>query len=229
MAVTETTKGYNSVAGAGMIGVTRWYTGSGTKTWYPPKRMIFADIECIGSGAGGGGTDNTAQSLAVGGSGGSYAFLRVNKDDTTSTGHTVTVGAGGAGGANTGADGAAGANSSVGTLCVAVGGVAGTGSTSSAAKAAVAGGDSSGNTGTFVLDGGPSGPATVSVNSGHGGDSPRGFGFGGAGRTTEGAGIDGTGYGSGGGGAASIAGAASAGGDGQNGLVIITEYIPLGG
>jgi hypothetical protein len=62
---------------------------------------------------------------------------------------------------------------------------------------------------------------TVGV-SGKGGDSP--YGAGGAALTVAGAGSLGLGYGSGGGGALSTAGTNRAGGNGANGVIIITEY-----
>jgi len=204
------------------------FTSNGTYT--PSTGMLYCIAEVQGGGGGGGGAAGVAAQSAAGGGGqgGGYA-RKVFSAATIGVSQAVTVGAaanGGAAGANNGTNGNI---SSLGALLSATGGAAGTGGTSSAtAISGTSGGSGAGvgASGDINLTGGLGGSglafgSSTAAMGGYGGSSH----FSGQvnGGIVTGAGSNGNNYGGGGGGGA--AGASSfAGGNGAQGIVIITEF-----
>ncbi|MBR1033915.1 hypothetical protein JQ584_46080 [Bradyrhizobium liaoningense] len=202
------------------------FTASGTYT--PSIGMLYAIIECVGSGGGGGASAGTVGNIFIGGGGGAGGYSKaVVSAAAIGASKTVTVGAAGTGGASTPANGTAGSDVSVGTLCVAKGGSAGTFASVGQQPSGGAGGVA--GTGDLAGTGAPGGNGLYSTGtvvlmaSGHGGSNP--WGAGGAERATTGAGNAGSGFGAGGaGGASQNVGTNSAGGNGSIGVVFITEF-----
>jgi hypothetical protein len=229
-------------AGTGITTVAiQKFTGNGSYTYTPTSGMKYCVVECIGAGGGSGGaaTTSAVQCTAGGGGGGGEYTRIVLSAATIGASKTVVIGAGGTAGANTGGNGGTGGNTTLGsTLATAVGGSGGTGMAAQGGTATAAGGSGgTGGTGTFAVPGGDGGQGVAvfvataySVIGGQGGDSVYGTGgisqiriavSGGAA-----SGIAGTGYGAGAGGAIiSISGPAGVGAAGNDGAVIVTEYI----
>lgn len=210
---------------------TTVFTASGTYT--PSANLISAIAEAIGGGGGGGGVNGTANSYFSGGGGGSGAYARrVLTPAQIGASQAITIGMAGAGGP-AGSGGGAGASTSLGSLVVATGG--GGGGTGNAGGIGAAGGVVSGCVGDVIFAGAPGtagvyNPLNTSIgNTGGAGGSSA---FGGGGPPAIGAvnaGSNASNYGAGGGGAASNgAGQNYPGGNGSNGVVIITEYIGAG-
>jgi hypothetical protein len=207
------------------------FTASGTYT--PSTGLLYAIIECVGSGGGGGGANNASTTQIYGGGGGgsgSYSRL-VATAATIGASQTVTIGAAGTGGAAGSNNGTAGADVSVGTLCIGKGG--GGGNFSSIAQVPTGGGGGTSGTGDLAALGTSGGFGAYStanntfIPSGSGGSSY----FGGGARAvsaTAGAAVNGNNggsYGAGGSGGHvnSLVGTA-AGGNGSTGVVVITEF-----
>lgn len=220
-------------AGGGFTSVAlQVFTSSGTYT--PTSGMAYAILVAVGGGGGGGGSDCsdfTAMAIAGGGGGGGTA-IEVATAATIGASQTVTIGSGGTGGSNTGGNGSSGGDSSVGALCTGGGGSNGNGATASFPS--------------VLSDGGSGGVATggdLNINGGDGfpGDgnyvgSGARTGAGGAGggtllggstRPDNGpAGRAAVGYGAGGSGSVTTdSTTGNAGGDGQDGVVAILEFI----
>lgn len=206
------------------------FTASGTYT--PSTGMLHCIIECVGSGAGGGGTAGTAGNLFTGGGGGAGSYSRlIATAATIGTSQTVTVGAAGTGGAAGNNDGNVGADVTVGSLCIAKGGAGGGGCASGDFGFGGAGGIA--GTGDFSIPGGAGIAGMIASNAttfaigGLGGNSYLGAGgvMSVPVATTSGNGANATNYGAGGGGGASQnTTATSAGGNGSKGIIIITEF-----
>jgi hypothetical protein len=209
------------------------FTSSGTYT--PTAGMKYCIIEAIGSGAGGGGSANQVTGGTAGGGGGAGSYARLNATAATiGASQAVTVGNAGTGGAAGTNDGTDGSDVSVGSLCIGKGGSKGTGAASGNVGLGGAGGVA--GTGDFTVAGQNGGSAVNSISnsqvpmSGVGG---MGYFGGGAGVqvNTNGTPVTGTtpsGYGCGGNGGVVFAnGGAAAGGNGQKGVVVITEYISV--
>jgi hypothetical protein len=192
-------------------------------TWKPPTQQVFTAsgtynkptgisaiiVEVVGGGAGAGDGGT-----AGGGAGaGAYSRKRIIAASVGAT-ETVTIGAGGAGAASTGN---AGGNSSFGAHCTANGGSASSGRTGGAGGTA-SGGDINipGGDGSDGIDG-------YDTNKSHGGSGGNSY-FGGGGKGTSGgsdfSGANATVYGGGGGGSHGT----GTGGNGKDGIVIVTEY-----
>jgi hypothetical protein len=182
----------------GLPVVRTYLTANSPATWTKPTGLKYVIVE--GVAGGGGAKAVTGSGNTNGAGGGGYFRKKINVADLGST-ETVTIGAGGAGGTPGGAAGAAGGASSFGAHCSANGG------TNDIVGGTATGGDINVK-GRF---------GTLSTASGCGGDSQ--FGTGGYGSTSV-SGENGTGYGSGGGGSRY----AYTGGNGTNGIVIVTEY-----
>lgn len=193
------------------------FTASGTYT--PTSGMAYAIIECVGGGGGGGGVTNSATAGGGGGGSGGYSRKTVSAA-TVGASQTVTVGAAGTGGASGANNGNAGTASSVGTLCVANGGSGGAGSSSNG-RSGGAGGTA--GTGDITMVGQSGEPGISSVKGGGGGNSYFGRGGWGMGATSGSTDINGKGYGAGGG-STGGASTAAAGGNGTDGIVVITEF-----
>ena len=117
---------------------THWYHTFPFTSTFTPTAAISADILCV-AGGGGSGYD-------LGGGGGAGGLLTFTSQSLTTTGYTVTVGAGGSAGLSAG-NGGNGGNSQFGSLTASVGGGGGMGDTNSSggSSGGSGGGASSGN------------------------------------------------------------------------------------
>lgn len=236
---------FQAAGGGGITSVVRQiFTSSGTYT--PTSGMAYCYVECVGGGAGGGGTASPnlqATLTAPGGGAGGYAASLLTAA-TIGASQAVTIGTGGAGGNNT--TGGSGGNSSLGSLVIGNG--AGASGYDTNDEAVTAGNNTGGNsvggsgTGDLVIPGQGGGTgisvyipvdvAGVSVG-GDGGRSFLGSGTRAIRLISLGGHIDGasaTAYGDGGAGGSSLSssagrGATTTGGNGHQGIVIITEYV----
>jgi hypothetical protein len=201
------------------------FTTSGTYT--PTSGMAYCIVQMVGGGGGGGGGVGGAGTVSVG-SGGGYGEYASGIFSAASIGasQTVTIGAGGTGGS--GGGGGNGGITSLGVLITADGGVGGAASSAGSSVVASGGsGGAGGSGGSYRFQGAP-GVNSLAIYSsiyipGNGGSGI----FGGGGETfwnQQASGNVGVGYGSGGSGSTSTT-ANTAGGNGANGIVIITEYI----
>jgi hypothetical protein len=221
-----------TITNAGVVTVKKQvFTSSGTYT--PSTGMLFAMLECVGSGGGGGGVNGGTSITTSAGGGGSGGYSRaLVTSATVGASQTVTVGAAGtAGTAGNNAGGNASAVS-VGSLCIANGGSGGSGNGNSGTTSAAGGVGGTAGTGDFTAAGNTGGSAiaagnTLPIVSGFGGGSYLGGGAVSAiaGGTGCNAGVAASNYGSGGSGAAcNNSATATAGGAGSKGIVYITEY-----
>jgi hypothetical protein len=139
-----------------------WYHAFRTTQTFTPQRPLMVDYLVVaGGGAGGSGGAN------FGGGGGAGGLVNATSQSLSTTGYTVTVGAGGA--LATQADGNNGNNSSFNaTTAVGGGGGAGTDLSSGTARAGKAGG--SGGGATYWNGGTASGGAATSGQGNKGGD-----------------------------------------------------------
>jgi len=215
------------------VTITKFETSG---TFIPDPNMVSCKIECIGAG-GGAGAANSVNGVCAsgGGAGGGYALGEYTAADIGGS-QSVTVGTGGAGGTSSNVSGLPGSNTSVGSLLSAGGGGGGTYATGGGSTTSY-GGDGTIGTGGLINIYGQDGDNGFGVfisgvymaSGGNGGNTV--YGSGGTGSTVNGNnqvsdGTDGVSYGGGGGGAAtSNNGAAGHGGDGSNGVVLITQYI----
>lgn len=212
--------------------VKQMFTASGTYT--PTTGMDYAIIECVGSGAGGGGTTGTVGSLFTAGGGGAGSYSRsVVTAAAVGASQVVTVGAAGSGGAAGSNNGTGGGDVAVGSLCIAKGGSLGGFSASGTFGVGGVGGIA--GTGDLTIPGGAgasgiigAGTTVVFSTGGVGGNSY--LGAGGLQSTpVSGAsanGVAGSNYGAGGsGGHSHNIATTSAGGNGSKGVVFITEFI----
>lgn len=217
---------------------------SGTTTYVPSPKTIYCQIECIGGGGAGGGATVNKDSCSAGGGGGGGGYASIILPVASVTGKTVTVGAGAVGGVT---NGAAGGASSVGTLVIAGGGSGGIRQLDAGISSAAGGLGGSGSSGTINLTGqpgsaawvineiseGPEPPVALAIPGMGGGSIYLGGGRAGAlaltGNTITTPGTVGLSPGAGGSGAALMSvGSTSlslSGGNGANGLVIITEFL----
>ena len=216
-------------------------TGS-PHTWTKPANLSYIKVEVIGGGGGGGGADDTASTEGAsggGGGGGGYAMSYFKASELPST-CTATVGDGGPGGGTAGSAGTAGDDSTW----------TGTGITTMTGGGGGAGSGDTGGTGRLIVDGGAVGTgsggnafnangepgwhgdrvslsgvsAATGLASGRGGGVYGNWGF--SGRwASSGAAYGGNGYGAGGTGSYNHNnGSAHTGGDGRDGVIIVTEY-----
>lgn len=222
--------GGRMAAPTGGTPIRQVFTANGTYT--PTAGMAYVEIECVGGGGGGGAVAAASGYFLQGGGGGSGGYSRkIVTAATIGASQAVTVGAGGAGGsAVSPANGGAGGDSSVGSLCIGKGGSGGSLASSSSVPLGGAGGIA--GTGDIAAAGAPGGAGmytgvgfvTVAL-CGVGGSSH----FGGGGNSPSisgGNGPAGSNYGGGGAGGYEASGGAAnrSGGNGSNGVVIITEY-----
>ena len=201
--------------------------GSGTYT--TPANCTAIIVEGVASGGGGGGQSGSATLAGMGSGGGAGGYFRKLIASPAGT-YAYTVGAKGTGGATS--SGTAGNDTtfgSGGSLLTAKAGAAGT-STGLASTVVFLNGGTGGavSTGGDVNVGGQPGGkglrgSATSAHGGHGGDSI--FGAGGFGAAENAAGGAAVGYGAGGGGASvASVNTARAGGDGADGVIIVTEF-----
>ena len=169
------------------------FASSGTFT---PSQSLTADVLVVAGGAGGGVAG------VGGGGGGAGGLLGHTSQSLTTSGYTVTVGAGGAGAIyNTQRYGYAGANSQFGALTASVGGGGGGGWQGGVGRDGGSGGGGCGNSG----------------GGGTGGAATSGQGYGGGNGTT-GSGSSSWIAGAGGGGAGAVGGNGT--GSGQSGSYV---------
>lgn len=217
--------------------------GPQISTYTPTANMKYCIIEVIGGGAGGGAIPAGGGGNSISGSGGGAGGYSRGVYSAAQIGasKTVTIGNGGVGGTAGANPGASGGTSSVNTAPV-IQATGGSGGNPGAANFGVAsiGGQGGVGSGGILSISGESGYVATSVNSlpnffwavgGGGGSSFYGGGAVevAAGGTTSLPGNSAGNYGGGGSGAASSSSgagiAAQAGGNGANGVVIITEFI----
>jgi hypothetical protein len=222
------------------------FTTSGTYT--PTANIVAADVEVQAGGGGGAGCAPVTSGAVAGAGGGAGGYQRaIIQSASLLPSVAVTVGTGGSGGSNVSSPGD-GNPSSFGALITTTGGGNGsiptgtvTPGVNSSAPAASGGSGSGGDYGINGQAGGTScmigvtGSGQMAI-SGAGGNSF--LGLGGRQLTTTGAtgvnslpGVNGSGYGSGGSGASQSGTVATPalGGNGANGIVIVTEYISTSG
>ena len=241
------------LAGSGSLVINRQvFSAPGPDTYIPSPGLSYAIIEACGGGGGGAGTDiNNVNPLFVGagtgGGGGAYANLVLSAADIGAS-QTLEIGAGGAGitGSGTAPDGG---DTTFGAFISCVGGAGGISNPLDYIQnisGGAVGGSSSG--GDINIDGGEGGPALAFsmvapagipgvtnftiAQSGAGGNSFFGSGGGATSVLNEAEtgsdGANGNGYGAGGSSAACCynpSSVAQAGGDGANGVIIVTEFI----
>jgi hypothetical protein len=203
-----------AVSGSTAIAAVRYqkFTASGTYT--PNANLVYAEIICVGGGAGGMQANNATSGSAGGGSGGVSLLLATAA--TIGASKAVTIGA-------AGTSSLGGGDTSVGTICIAKGAPA-SGSTSTSAYGA-AGAVTTGAVGDITLAGNQGDSSRQNLGGGMGASTPLGFGGGGTGAPlAQQGGTAATGFGAGGGGAASSGGAAQGGGAGSAGYVLIREF-----
>jgi hypothetical protein len=203
-------------------------TGNGTFTTNTATRAMW--VELIAGGGGGGGAKGSATPTCMaagGGAGGGYVAQYITTPAAT---YAYVAGAGGAGGLATPAAGTAGTNTTFGATLTATGGGGGAIGTAASALAigGIAGSGVSGSGGQTIAlissDGGTGLIFSGSIGfSGGGGGAPKGGGNT-VGKAAAGAGLTGAQYGGGGSGALSISVTGVAGGNGANGVIMVTEF-----
>ncbi len=240
-----------TISSTASLGVNRQiFTSSGTYT--PTANMVFCIVEAVGGGGGGGGADVFTNPLFVvagsGGGSGGYANGLFSAG-TIGASQSITIGTGGTGAAGSG-NGSNGTATLFGSLITCNPGtfgstnipdysggtqVGGGGGTAIGGDYQITGQRGSGGIGysfsTTAPIGTPVGTILAAI-SGAGGSTPLGLGgpmicVGNPGVTAS-IGFDSTGYGSGGGSAASVDNtivSPLAGGNGSQGIVIVTEYL----
>lgn len=215
------------------------YTGS-TQTYTPTTGMQYCIVECLGGGGGGGGSaaQGATQAGAAGGGGGGGYCKKTFSSATIGASQQVVIGAGGSGASAGNNSGSSGGNTTFGVapLLQANGGGGGGGVGASGGGVGAYGGVG-GSSGGDVNGGSTNGVTgfaayiaslSVAIISGSGGGNSI-YGSGGGSNFSNGPGQsngnNAAGYGAGGSGAICQNGSASGGGNGSNGIVIITEYI----
>jgi hypothetical protein len=221
---------------SGTLLKTTQVTAAGAGSWTPDSRCATALVECWGAGGQGGGaaTSSSTASQGGGGGGGAYSASRLSGAAIKVT--SFSIGAKGSGAA-AGATGNTGGDTTWDTtVIVAKGGAGGTvlaAGTTVGVAAGGAGGAAASGTGDRKISGGTGEKGTrLSGTQAIGGDGGAAAYLGtvGAGGVaaitggTAGAAAAAGAYGAGGSGAGTLT-TAVAGGAGQDGLVIITEYI----
>ena len=153
---------------------TYWYHAFKSSGTFTPAKGLSCDVLVVAGGGSSGGYNSSNNGLGSGG-GGAGGVYYSTANSVTTTGYTVTIGAGGAG-VGVSSNGNQGSNSQFGALTAAVGG--GRGSTYSGAGGS--GGSGGGSSGGGPTQGGAA--TSGQGNTGGGGDySGAGGGGGGAG------------------------------------------------
>ena len=208
------------------------FTANGV--WNNTNDVRTIMVEMVGGGAGGGASNSSAgQAGNTGGAGGgSGAYVREILDVTGIVSGTVTIGTGGTGGDFNGSG--VGGNGTATTFSLttasAGGGFGGSSSGTVVPDPGNAGVASGGGPTALLVDGEPGNPgsrANTNILSGAGGSSY--FGGAGKGQAFIDTGGSGTTFGGGGGGGTTDGAAPNerAGGAGADGVVIITEFMPI--
>jgi hypothetical protein len=239
VAVSGTTGQWTKLASTSSFQVVsqQAYTASGV--YLAPASLQYAVVECIGAGGAGGGPEATVNpnDSSVGGGGGAGEYSRgIFTAATIGVSQNFVIGIGGVGAA--GATGGNGGASNFGALLSSNGGLGGLSSPQGESSWALGGLGGTGGTGGAVRFPGMSGFYGVDTGetqnplgaSGSGGSSAYGAGGASIAHLVAGqsvAGNVGLGYGSGGSGGMNngFPQPAVAGGNGSDGVIIITEYI----
>ena len=231
LTVTAGIPAWQTAGGGGFTAISRQvFSANGTYT--PTPGMVYADVEVVGGGAGGGGCDNSIPNFPnAGGGGGGGGYAReILTAATIGVSQAVTIGAGGAGGVAGPNNGSPGGSSSFGALLASTGG--GGGSLSGGGSAGDGGPGGTGSGGDYNVTGTPGTPGTTFAtggggqwgNGGPGGSSF--FGGGAQGAVPNNNGNNATSFGGGGSGGVILGSTgAVAGGNGFDGAIIVTEYI----
>ena len=206
------------------------FTANGV--WNNTNNVRTIMVEMAGGGGGGGATNPVGApvGLSGGGGGGGGAYVREIIDVTGIASGTVTIGAGGAAGDFTGTGiGGTGGNTTFSlTTAIAAGGLGGNPSGASVPDPGNGGVASGGGASALLIDGTPGHPgsrANTNTFSGAGGVNV--FGGGGQGQALFISGGNGFAFGAGGGGGATDGVLERNGGLGADGVVIITEFLPI--
>ena len=217
---------WQNVASGALSVNTQVFFSSGTYT--PSANLVYAVIEAVAGGGSGGNTSSTGSGQgSVGGGGGAGEYRRGTYSAATiGASQSITIG-------NGGTSGGGGGNTSVGGLITCAGGNGnGTGGVATIGSIAGSSGGTGGSGGSFAVNGGGGGAGIVVIIlglsvgiSGAGGNSY----FGGGGQGVSGGRSDGAsalGWGGGGsGGVNNPSSGGSTGGSGDQGIVIIQEFI----
>lgn len=210
-------------------------------SYNPSSSVVACIVELCGGGGGGGGAEGGVSGQSAGGGGGGGGYSRrsfLYSDLSPSLPIAITIGAGGSGGSAGNNNGAAGGSTDFGGIFSASGGGGGAGSALNPGGITAGGGggpggsgvggniNTRGNYGTNGLIINVSGQGTLLVGGAGGssyfaGAAPSKV-LAGAGQI---AGAAATSYGNGGGGGVVDMGSSVAGGNGFDGICIITEYI----
>lgn len=223
---------------------TQTITATGAFTYTPTVGTKYAIFELQAAGGASGSTTGAGASSACGGAGSAGGYLKLLVSGTTNLAAiTGSVGAGGTVGASGNNPGNTGGSTTLvvnsGTTWTAGGGGGGGGQTAGAAAQAAGtpgtgGTNTTGTNGTLQLNiAGQNGSigysnaavTTLSILPPQGGNSQ--LGRGGAISNAAATGIAGSGYGSGAGGGLNGSGSNQTGSAGQNGIVVITEFISV--
>lgn len=213
------------------------FTTAGAGTYTPSSGTRYIDVTLQGGGGGGGGGQGVSSQVGVGGGGGSGALLRVYLQLTGAANYSLNIGAGGGGGSgsNNGNGGSATTLTIGATTLTASGGAGGKGGTAGTTADLSSLGGNGANllanppSGTILNLPGDNGNCGIRYSGtlglgGKGGNSYFGFGGGSIGGNNASQGQNGQGYGSGGQGGYAATNSNKAGGNGADGIIVITEY-----
>lgn len=197
------------------------FSTPGAGVWNRPANVKYIQVELVGGGGAGGSNGINANEGGQGG--GAGAYIRSIIDVTATASINFTVGAGGVGIANNPGNNGGATIFSASTVLTAGGGVGGQVGNILAPNSNNGGTPTNGNVQIFGGAGGIQSSNTTAPAGGHGGASY--FGGGPNGPRGTSVGILGNVRGAGGSGAVSVAGGNSlAGGNGRDGIIIVTEY-----
>lgn len=205
----------------------QYLTNTASSTYTTPAGCTAIIVELIGGGGGGGACAGSATQAAMGSGGGSGGYTRKLIANPSAT-YTYQVGAKGTGGAAGANNGNPGSTTTFGTITALGGGAGVAGALGTALTINQGGAPAVAGANGDMMCGGSIGGMGVRLSatagfSGSGGDGP--FGGGANLQDIDAAGAVGFGPGSGGGGAhVSSVNTARAGGDGVDGIIIVTEF-----
>jgi hypothetical protein len=203
-------------------------TTTGASTYTTPANITAILVECVGGGGGGGGAAGAVLSAGAGGSGGAGSYAR-KYVASPAVSYSVSVGTGGSGGAAGDNGGSAGGNTIFGSTvitCNAGSGGSGSGAAGLGASIVAGGAGGATSTGGDLNIGGQAGgngdrlSGTVSASQ-PGGNSYFG---GGAPGILNAAGVAAANFGAGGSGASTQGATNRAGGNGSQGVIVVSEF-----
>ena len=206
--------------------IRTFFTSNATYTTPTGAKALF--VEVIGGGGGGGGAVASASNASAGGGGGAGGYASVFVSSPVAT-YAMVVGAAGAGGVGAASGSTGGTTSLGGSVAIAQGGNGGSFIATGTTQAFIAGGSGGVSTsGDMQLTGdcGQNGLRLTGTiaKSGDGSSTIYGGKVNGLFVSEANGNTPGVGYGNGGGGALSYSTNAKTGGDGRQGVIVITEY-----